>query len=118
MTDKRFDTTPKKKETVVKEHKRGKSIVVSHLRRFKLKDEKGREYNATRVDKVPKFSIHRGRTWDTFSNRIDGQPVAMRLDTTWGGHYFFEYQGKWWKMALQDVVQLKGHYFKVQETKK
>lgn len=40
--------------------------------------------------KRPKFSNHRGRTWDTFIIFLDGEELRVHLDTTWGEYIYFQ----------------------------
>lgn len=43
---------------------------------------------ARRVPK-PRFSGHRGATWDSVTVHIDGEPVRIHADTTWGSRGYF-----------------------------
>lgn len=117
MPDKRFDARPKEKTVKVRAHRRGDSMVKAHVRKFTMKDEAGREYQATKVYDFPKMTPHRGRSYDTFVNYINGEPVDMYLDTTWGDRYYFTYEGRKWTIPLLDAAQLKGHHFEIEDSK-
>lgn len=50
--------------------------------------------------KRPKFSSHRGRTWDFEIVNINNSQVKMYFDTTWGGAYYFEWMNEWYRMSM------------------
>ena len=54
--------------------------------------------------KRPKFSDHRGRTWDTGKIWIDGEMITVHLDTTWGEYLYFQWKGSWHKLKMQGSV--------------
>ncbi len=60
--------------------------------------------------KKPTFSSHRGRTWDTGKIWIDGEMITVHLDTTWGEYIYFQWEGGWHKIKMQDRIwkQWKG----------
>ena len=41
--------------------------------------------------KKPKFSTHRGRTWDFGYIMINNEKVEAHLDTTWGQYIYFQF---------------------------
>lgn len=45
-----------------------------------------------RLKRPPKFSHHRGRTWDQCDViLLDGTRIKGTMDTTWGTHFYFLY---------------------------
>lgn len=48
--------------------------------------------------KKPKFSSHRGRTWDFMKGEINGIPTKFHIDTTWSFYCYFEFKGRWYKI--------------------
>jgi hypothetical protein len=55
---------------------------------------------ATRCKK-PKFSSHRGRTWDFYEITLNGTETKGWIDTSWGRFVFFEFLGKWYKVDFE-----------------
>ena len=48
--------------------------------------------------KKPKFSFHRGRTWDFMEGKINGILTKFHIDTTWSPYCYFEFNGRWYKI--------------------
>jgi hypothetical protein len=49
----------------------------------------------------PRFSRHRGRSWDRATVRIDGREVTMWFDSTWGRRYYFTLDdSRWWSLPI------------------
>jgi hypothetical protein len=46
--------------------------------------------------KKPKFSNHRGRTWDCIEKIVDNKVIEWWFDSTWGRNMYFELNGKWY----------------------
>jgi hypothetical protein len=63
--------------------------------------------------KRPRFSTHRGRTWDTGNVRINGVEYKVHLDTTWGEYIYFQYgnENTWFKVKMisDTISDLKGN---------
>lgn len=53
--------------------------------------------------KKPKFSSHRGRTWDTIPVVIAEEEIKGFIDTTWGLYVYFFWNGRWYKVNLLEV---------------
>lgn len=52
--------------------------------------------------KKPKFSSHRGRTWDSGRVLVDNIETKVHLDTTWGEYIYFQYglNLTWYKVKM------------------
>lgn len=50
--------------------------------------------------KPPKMSSHQGRSWDSVRVEINGEPVTLHYDSTWGKNYYFQWGGQWYRMAI------------------
>ena len=59
----------------------------------------GNKYSLVKAHR-PKFSSHRGATWDFFRIKIDGKEVKVHYDSTWGLYGYLELNGKWYKIRL------------------
>src|SRR3990167_10192322 len=77
---------------------------------MKLYDRKGTKYDVKSASK-PKFTSHRGRTWDFMEASINNEHIEMHLDTTWGFYLYFEYKGRWRKISVAEVDYPKITYF-------
>lgn len=65
-------------------------------------DKNNKSMKATKTRK-PKMTMHRGASWDIYCSLFaDGQKVSVWLDTTRGWYGYFEYEGGWYKVALED----------------
>jgi hypothetical protein len=67
---------------------------------------------SVRKTKKPKFSNHRGRTWDSVYKHIDGEKVTFWFDSTWGHNFYFCHNEQWY------VTSISGDYLKegIEET--
>jgi len=65
-------------------------------------------YIELRAAKRPKFSAHRGRTWDSAPIIIDGNETRAHWDTTWGWCWYVEIDGKWYRGRLAEHVPHEG----------
>jgi len=65
---------------------------------YQNKDKTPKVFSAQK----PKFSFHRGRTWDyCYIKLINGETVKGYLDTSWGNWIYFEgNDGKWHKINI------------------
>lgn len=54
--------------------------------------------------KKPKFKDHGGRTWDYGRFTINGKEVKAYLDTTWGEFMYFEWEGSWRRVRMQQTI--------------
>lgn len=61
------------------------------------------EISAAKVRR-PKFSSHRGRTWDHTPITIDGREVKAFLDTTWGERFYFEWNNHWYAISMTAIL--------------
>lgn len=43
-----------------------------------------------------------GRTYDCFEHKLNGKPINMWLDTTWGSWWHFEHNGIHYKLEVID----------------
>lgn len=64
---------------------------------MQLYDKGGRKY-AARKARRPKFSAHRGRTWDYETKAVDGTEIKFHFDTSWGFRFYFQWNGEWYVM--------------------
>ncbi len=64
-----------------------------------LYDKIGLKYIANKC-RSPRFSYHRGRTWDFEEKTIDYFPTKFNLDTTWGRNYYFYYGNECYRLGL------------------
>jgi hypothetical protein len=48
----------------------------------------------------PKFSSHRGRTWDLIMVKVNGHEYKGHFDTTWGFNAYVEIEGQWYAVSL------------------
>uniref|UniRef100_A0A6M3IE14 Uncharacterized protein n=1 Tax=viral metagenome TaxID=1070528 RepID=A0A6M3IE14_9ZZZZ len=64
---------------------------------MKIYDKENFEWKCKNA-KRPKFSMHRGRTWDFMKGKIDNVDVKFHIDTTWSHYCYFEWKGKWYKV--------------------
>lgn len=69
---------------------------------MKLYTKNGEEIIAVNCEK-PKLSPRRGSSWDESHSTIDGQNVTYWLDTTWGFYFYFNWNGKNYKISLHDM---------------
>lgn len=67
---------------------------------MKLYDENGKLIDRAIACKQPKFTHHRGRTWDCKTKYIDDVEVEWWYDSTWGRNFYFEWNGKWYKTPI------------------
>lgn len=65
---------------------------------MKLYDKDNFEWSVYKTKK-PKFSMHRGRTWDSIEGSIDKIKITIHLDTTWSRYCYFEYMNNWYKIS-------------------
>jgi len=64
-------------------------------------NDKGNEIKVNIVKcKRPKFSNHRGRTWDSGKIQINEVIFNPWLDTTWGEYLYFIYENQWYKVKM------------------
>lgn len=65
-----------------------------------------------RVDKIgerPRFKSGAfGRTWQWGTCWIDEKDYRYTYDNTWGTHWYFELNGKWYKVSIFN--QYEPHY--------
>lgn len=67
------------------------------------------EFSATKLTKRPRFSSHRGRTWDTLMTLIiDGEKHECKIDTSWGSSHYVNIKGSWYRIPLNQDVKLNG----------
>jgi len=64
---------------------------------IKLYDKEGFEWRAVNTKK-PKFSSHRGKTWDFMECKVDNIKTKFHIDTTWSNYCYFEFKGVWYKI--------------------
>lgn len=64
-----------------------------------LTDKKSNKHRAIKT-KRPKFSSHRGRTWDYEIKVINGIEIEFWLDTTWGFYFYFQWEDQWYKVLM------------------
>lgn len=67
---------------------------------MKLFKENGYCVGIARTCKKPKFSSHRGRTWDSIDKYIDGELIDFHFDSTWGLNQYFIYNNKWYSIPI------------------
>jgi len=60
--------------------------------------------------KQPKFSYHRGRTWDTCKFIIDGIIYKANVDTTWGRKIYFQYKESWYAVNMLSEAMVQPSY--------
>ena len=57
-----------------------------------------------RAAQKPRFSSHRGATWDSIRVVLPGGAVTEGwLDTTWGAMVYFQVAGHWRKHSVDDI---------------
>lgn len=64
----------------------------------------GQFFQAVKTDR-PKFTHHRGRTWDHIKVFVNNQEAKFWYDSTWGLAYYFEWQGQWYKVSMRQDNQ-------------
>ena len=64
-----------------------------------LYDSKGTKFHCNKVYR-PKFTHHRGRTWDTQVKTIDGLETKFHFDSTWGFNFYFVYNNQWYRASI------------------
>lgn len=65
--------------------------------------ESSSEVSAKKVRR-PKFSHHRGRTWDSTKIKINDCEVAVWLDTTWGTRFYFKWNNRWYAISMTSLI--------------
>jgi len=73
-----------------------------------LVDENGKKWTAVKLSKRPKFSEHRGRTWDYATRIVNGKKFDFKRDFTWGSCWYFQYPYgtyQWFRMTADDFEQ-------------
>ena len=66
--------------------------------------------------KQPKFSNHRGRTWDEVTIVLHynekSEKVSLYYDSTWGTYGYFFFQNQWYKINLiENNFEIIDSYF-------
>ena len=91
--------------------------------RMDLFNEQGKYVCKAKSCRRPKFSEHRGRTWDSTDKIIDGKVVEWYYDTTWGTNLYFEWNQKWYVTPIirdqyyNDNLAYKEKLFTTNQTK-
>lgn len=63
-------------------------------------NKEGKLVAYAKATRRPKFSHHRGRTWDCIDKVIDGKVVEFWFDSTWGENFYFEFNDRWYYMPI------------------
>jgi len=68
-----------------------------------LTDKKGNKHRLIKTRR-PKFSNHRGRTWDCEIKVVNDIEVEFWLDTTWGFYFYFQWEDQWYKVLMLNFI--------------
>ena len=52
---------------------------------------------------VPKFTSTDGRSWESWTIHIDGEPVTVYQEQTWGTRVYFQWNTKWKSFSAYDM---------------